>query len=183
MKKLINLLFFVGLITIFNASSCNKPDPEPELPTGENTAYYYLDGQLIIPKGYSNFPYSYIEPIEVGFCQEENRFYFSFNNLNERIHLYFKNAISNTEAIILNESNSGWNLCNNYNNVGILTLYDPSDDKYFFTENNTGAVTLNYLSSNQRQIKGTFEMDVYDSNGNVKHITDGHFNINLDTLR
>lgn len=184
MKNIFNLLFLVGIITVFNATSCNKPEPEPELPTGENTAYYYLNGQLIIPKGnYPGFGVPGIDPISLGYCTSGNSsFDITMTNKIEQLVLYFNNTINNLGSITLNESDSGWDLCNNVNNIGILSFYDPLDDLYYYTENNSGNINITYLSENKRQFKGTFEMDVYDTNGNVKHITDGHFNINVDTL-
>jgi len=171
MKKLINLLFFVGLITIFNASSCNKPDPEPELPTGENTAYYYLDGQLIIPETFSpGWGSPYIDGIT--FYNTSNGFEIHFS---ERTPYYVDISINN--QLIQNgnyqlNSNGSYGKLSLQNNIWVC----------YYTTDNSGNLKITYLSDNQRQIKGTFEMDVYDSNGNVKHITDGHFNINLDTL-
>ena len=42
---------------------------------------------------------------------------------------------------------------------------------------------ISYLSENKRHFKGTFKMTVYHENTSVeKHITQGHFNINLDTV-
>lgn len=171
MKNLINLLFFVGLITIFNASSCNKPDPEPELPTGENTAYYYLDGQLIIPETFSpGWGSPYIDGIT--FYNTSNGFEIGFRISSIDLDLFIDN-------LLIQNGNYQLNLTGSY---GILGL-NNNIWVYYYTTDNSGNLKITYLSDNQRQIKGTFEMDVYDSNGNVKHITDGHFNINLDTLR
>jgi hypothetical protein len=170
MKKLINLLFFVGLITIFNASSCNKPDPEPELPTGENTAYYYLDGQLIIPKTFSpGWGSPYIDGIT--FYNTSNGFRIGFRISSIDLDLFIDNLLIQNGNYQLN-SNSSYGKLSLQNDIWV----------YYYTTDNSGNLKITYLSDNQRQIKGTFEMDVYDSNGNVKHITDGHFNINLDTL-
>lgn len=184
MKKLINLLFFVGLITLFNASSCNKPDPEPELPTGENTAYYYLNGKLIIPSKSQPIIGPVSPALSYNSLNCANVLHSSELEINagndEYLVLSFKNGIESVGNISLAKCDDCFSC--DINSFGYLRLYSSIGTIDYFTRNNSGIVNITYLSVNNRQFKGTFEMVVYGNNGNVKHITGGHFDINLDTL-
>ena len=191
MKTLLKFSFLFILLSLLTTSSCNKPDPEPHptgenteppLPTGENTAYYYLDGQLVIPKGYTS-GVSFVKPIGYGGCMPESSRLIYFQNPTERLYIYFLNGIQTTGTIYLTTSNSGYDFCQNVNSIGMMDIRNTIESNYYFTQNNSGTVNITYLSENKRQFKGTFEMTVYNSNGIVSpHITGGHFNINLDTL-
>jgi hypothetical protein len=177
MKRFINLLFLFGLITVFNASSCNKPDPETELPTSENTAYYYLEGQLIVPTGRGIVPP--IIPAISFYNNSNNYFRLSFSSEDPSLDVdFYINGVITSITYFLNECTPS-NCDENYAHLSLPINHTWTD---FKTKDNTGNLKITYLSENKRQFKGTFEMDVYDSNGNVKHITGGHFNINLDTL-
>jgi len=72
MKKIFKyfILFFFPIFI----SSCIKPDQEPDivLPTEENTMYYYIDGQLIIPKDSSNFPYGITNDVAYSRCMDNS---------------------------------------------------------------------------------------------------------------
>lgn len=184
MKTLLKNIFFLGLITFFNASSCNKPDPKPELPTGENTAYYYLNGQLVVPSNSQPIIGPVISALSYSCSNCANVLYSCELEINagndEYLVMSFKNGIESVGNITLAKCEDCFSC--DINSFGYLRLYNSSGSIYYFTKNNSGTVNVTYLSANKQQIKGTFEMDVYDSNNNVKHITGGHFNINLDTL-
>ena len=177
MKNLIKFSVLVILFSLLTASSCEKP--EPPLPTGENTAYYYLDGQLIIPTGYTS-GVSFVKPIRIGYCsQPNNSFTINLSNYDESTYIFFLNGIQTAGNRYLSEKSETF--CESTNNIGCLQLWNPIT--LYYTQNNSGTVNITYLSENKRQFKGTFEMTVYNSNGIVSpHITGGHFNINLDTL-
>ena len=54
---------------------------------------------------------------------------------------------------------------------------------FYYTQEGSGIINITYLSEDKKHFKGTFEMTVFHENtGAEKHITKGHFNINLNTL-
>ena len=85
--------FLISILLLSLASSCNKPEPEPEqqLPTGENTMYYYIDGELYIPKASSNGGI-YSPAIGYGFCDSEH---ITFEIIaNSGIDIHFEGGIN-----------------------------------------------------------------------------------------
>ena len=53
----------------------------------------------------------------------------------------------------------------------------------WYTRSGSGYIQFDYVSPDKKKFKGTFEMTVYHSvTGEEKHITDGHFNININPL-
>jgi len=65
----------------------------------------------------------------------------------------------------------------------IHTGNDIWETQYYYTHDGTGTVEITYLSEDKKKFKGTFEMVVYlAGTGKEKHITNGHFNINLETI-
>ena len=64
---------------------------------------------------------------------------------------------------------------------GLDNLSDPEIVNYFKDAKKKGFPK--YLSDDKQHFKGTFEMIIYhETTGQEKHITEGHFNINLNTL-
>lgn len=162
-KKFIKILFSLGLVLLFNASSCNKPEPEPEnpLPTGENTMYYYLDGTLVIPNTYNNGGIV-TDAIGYGICLPIN------NNTtlstSRGLYISFLGGINSMGIIILNQSN--YDMCMVNDNHAMFSQSELWNDGIFhttpyYTQSHTGEVNITYLSPNKRQFKGTFWMDLY----------------------
>lgn len=176
--------FLISILLLSLASSCNKPQPEPEeqLPTGENTMYYYIDGELYIPKASSNGGI-YSPAIGYGLCFGDAN---TFDITTKNLHIQFYNGIQQIGKIILKQSN--YDSCQVFDNHALFHTKELWSDgiyhtTWYYTHDGTGEINITYLSANKRQFKGTFEMTVYHENTNVeKHITNGHFNINLDTL-
>ena len=167
------------LFTLINASSCNKPDPEPQLPSGENTVYYYLDGTLEIPVDNIEFN---TKAIKIYYCNQTNtsfQIYFTSSS-HSYLKFFLMNGIQNIGNIILNQGN--YSDCDSLNSFGYFYNEEWFSYYSYFSQNNSGTVNITYLSTDKKQFKGTFEMDLYDNNNSVKHITGGYFNINLDTL-
>jgi len=183
MKKIVYYFVLVTLMIFSTASSCKKPtETEEELPTGENTMYYYVNGELYIPKD-SNIGGWYAPAINYSICDIDSPT-FDIGTINLTLHFY--NGIQQIEEIILNQSH--YDLCQVFENHAFYGQKElGSDGVYhninYYTNDGSGAVNITYLSDDKRKFKATFEMTVYHEDTNAEiHITDGHFNINLDTL-
>jgi len=177
MKKLIYHFVLLSILIVSTATSCNKPD-EPTLPTGENTMYYYVDGNLTIPKGDL-----FYRAIGYSICDTDSP---TFDLTTFKLNYHFYNGIQQIGYITLNQSNS--DSCQTNNNNAYYSTKETDEDGNinsinYYTHDGSGIINITYLSENKRQFKGTFEMTVYhEVTGQEKQITEGHFNINLDTL-
>ncbi len=183
----------ITLLIIFSVlASCTKEEIIPDstiLPSGENTMYYYIDGGLYIPKSTLDLPFPNIPAISFYQCSNSESFRLETKNL----ELFFYEGIQQSEIAPINQYQSNQNTCEQTSNfaifynkvkVGIFENGDPAYDYVTLpTDNNAGMLNITWSSANHRQFKGTFEFTVYDEDGpkNI-HITDGHFDINLDTL-
>ena len=187
MKKTVYYLVFVMLMMLTTVVSCTitrgENDPEEqELPTGENTMYYYVDGKLYIPED-QNIGGMWAPAISYSIC-DINSSTFDLGTLNLLLH--FHNGIQQTGEITLNQSH--YDACQVRDNHAFYGQKELCDDGVFhnidyYTHDGSGTVNITYLSEDKRKFKGTFEMTVYHENTNEPiEITDGHFNINLDTL-
>jgi len=180
MKKTIYYFVLVGMVIFSIASSCKKPTKtEEQLPTGENTLYCYVDGNLYIPKTGNSVPP--VPAIYYSGCPNDSSFLITARD----ITLYFYNGIIQTGSIFLNQSN--FDACLVHSSHGYYTKEEVNNGiiftKFYYTHDGSGTIKITYLSNDKRKFKGTFEMTVYHEDTNEEiHITDGHFNINLDTL-
>jgi hypothetical protein len=177
MKNLKKIIVFVISFTIL---SCSKKEDETViLPTGENTAYYYVNGQLVIPKGYNDNG-TYNKPIEFGTCTPPNNstgIYFSTSDV--MLSFYFYQGLQTTGQIVQDEGGNN-TPCGYINSFSKYSIWDIN--QRFYTQTNSGTVTIETLSADRRKFTGTFQMTLYTSAGETVNITGGHFNINLDTL-
>lgn len=181
MKKTIYYFVLVSVIILSTAVSCKKPQAEleEELPTGENTMYCYIDEQLYIPEIGNTIPL--VPAIYYSVCSDG----ISLNIGADDVVFHFENGIQQTGIITLNQSN--YDTCWVLDNHAFYATTENVDGimltKLYYTHDGSGTVNITYLSENKRQFEGTFEMIVYHENtGVTKQITEGHFNINLDTL-
>lgn len=174
-------LKFICLIVIV-MFSCNKnEDNVPQLPTGENTAYYYLNGELIIPED-SSAGVTILKGINYGGCLPPNKSIdININRKGKRLSLGFINGIENIGNISLGIGS--YDFCNNTNSIGLFQIQDSNSQWFYYnSRNESGKINIIEISENKKQFKGTFEMNVFDTSGNEIKITNGHFNINLNTL-
>ena len=187
MKQII--LFLSIFLLVINFNSCKKKTEEKknELPTGENTFYCYIDGELYVPKG-DGWAIPKIKGLNYIKCDIDSPSFFirAYNVENKKaINIHFENGIENTGAITLMQSNydtCDMNTCNAYLAV-VENVNGISTSKWYFTHDGTGTVDITYLSNDKKHFIGTFDMIVYHEDTNAPiHITDGHFNINLNTF-
>jgi len=183
MKTLFYYFIIFSVLTLNIASSCNKPKEQEEtLPNGENTMYYYIDGNLTIPESSSSGGMT-IPAINYGICDIDSP---TFDIGTTNISFQFYNGISDVGVITLNQSN--YDTCQVFDNHGLYHASELWDDgiyhtTWYYTLDGTGEINITYLSEDKKHFKGTFQMTVYHMNtGSEKQITDGHFNINLNTL-
>jgi len=179
----LKLLILIITSSFLLGSSCSEQvEYEEQLPTGENTMYYYLNGVLTIPKG-NNEGGIYTPAIGYSYCYSDTP---SLNLSTFDILLHFHEGISQTGIITLN--NSSYEACDIMDNHAFCDTTELWEDgifhtTYYYTHNGTGEVNITYLSEDKQKFKGTFQMTVYrETTGETKEITEGHFNINLDTL-
>jgi len=182
MKKIFYYFAFTIVLMSTIASSCKKPkDEKSELPTGENTMYYYVDGVLHIPKG-QHIGGVWEPAISYSVCLHGG----SFDLVTLSFFIHFYNGIQSTGPILLNQGH--YDSCQVLDNHAIFVKKELGSDGIlhnidYYTHDGSGTINITYLSADKRKFKGTFEMTVYHENTNAEiHITDGHFNINLDTL-
>ena len=183
MKKTIYYFVLFSTFMLLTALSCKKQiEPEEQLPSGENTMYYYVNGELYIPRD-KNIGGMYAPAIGYSIC-DVNSSTFSLRTIN--LMLFFYEGIHETGSITLNQSH--YDTCQVHDNHAYYGQKElGSDGVYhnidYFTHDGSGTVNITYLSEDKRKFKGTFEMTVYHEDTDAEiHITDGHFNINLDTL-
>ena len=182
MKKIVFYLILISFSLISCNKDINEKEPEVVLPTGENTMYYYIDNALYIPKS-QNIGGSLSPAISYSVCDIDEPT-FDLTTLN--FVLFFYNGIQEEGTIILNQSNR--DSCQTTDNNAFYFTSEEWDDGIFhstayYTRDGTGEVNITYLSEDKRKFEGTFRMTVYHMNtGVTKEITNGHFNINLDTL-
>ena len=172
----------VLIYILLSLTACHKTnDVEDVLPQGENTMYCYLNGELYVPLGHVNGGFL-INAIEHSICLDDSSFSLAFTNRTlptpADIKLFFKGGINEEGVITLNEGH--YDICQNTNNFGRVYIPNNTSNAYY-TRNNSGSVIITEISLDKKQFKGTFEMTVY-KNGETKNITNGNFNINLDTL-
>ena len=181
MKKTIYYLALISILLLSTASSCTDDEPtEPQLPTGENTMYYYVDGELYIPEGSGGFLQPYTPAISYSICDE-----YSFDIYTLNFFLHFHNGLQEIGIVTLNQSH--YDTCQIPDNHSFITQKELENGIYhhihYYTHDGSGTVNITYLSDDKKHFKGTFQMTVYHEDTNEEiQITDGHFNINLDTL-
>ena len=179
MKKTIYYLILLFLMA--SNVSCIKSKEDTEDTTGENTMYFYVDGKLVISKDRN------IGGIITPAIRYQNCGNGTFGIISMSLHISFYQGINGIGKITLNQSH--YDTCQVFDNHAFFHGQKElgSDGIYhniaFYTHDGSGTVNITYLSPDKKHFKGTFEMTVYHENTNRPiHITDGHFNINLNTL-
>jgi hypothetical protein len=182
--NLIKSLLFLLVITF---TSCSKEE-FTSLPTGENTMYYYINGELYVPKAQGGFLDS-TPAIYLSDCYDSETFMLKTKNLG----IQFSDGIQQSSSSPLQAFQNNQDYCEQINSYAFYVkkvkvgLYEDGSPAYDYiknyTENNAGEINITWLSEDHRHFKGTFEFTVFDTTkGKDLSITNGHFDINLDTL-
>jgi len=157
------------------------------LPTGENTMYYYIDGDYYKPKGQFNLMYENYDAITYRKCHDTD----ATQIITKNLILNFPNGIHQLGEIHLSGFLADTNSCEQQNLAVYsddeehwIKYYDIGDtNTYYYSESNSGIINITALSPNHRQFEGTFDLFVYHPNtGKEVHFSKGHFDINVDTL-
>ena len=176
-------LFFLMLILMISSCSKNE-DNLVQLPSGENTAYYYLNGNLVIPQGFGSVP-PVIKAISCTGCTlPSDGIAIRLNNVNQVFKIFLKDGISMLGNFPLNIGTTNSDNCGFNNNFSFFTLrgYNGNPDTEYLTAQNSGEVVITTLSADKRKFTGTFRATLVDNTGATMQVTGGVFNINLDTL-
>ncbi|GEM_PF-2360119 len=187
MKAISKILFIFFFLLML--SSCrdklNNNIGEDGLPHGENSMYYYVDGQLVIPE--TNYMGSLILwAVSYNYCpaysqnsgalelMDSNGLFILITNLREGRHDFQQ---AHWESCYYSNGTSAFLDVEQTDPDGVVRTYP------WYTRPGSGYIQFDYVSPDKKKFKGTFEMTVYHSvTGEEKHITDGHFNINLEKL-
>ncbi len=178
-----NLYFLLTLTLIL--SCCNKKDDDPTLPpiaqlppatqTGANTAGCLVNGQVLLPKGYSqtgNLSCNYINELDFGlnFAEiiNDRSKIISVVSLNTNI----TNNLNVDIPLTVFASNS------KYGEFGILNP-DFTQESYTTTATVVGNLRITYYSASNAIIAGTFWFDAVNSNGVKVEVREGRFDMKL----
>ena len=179
------VLFFIPFLLTSCFDKLNDHIGEDGLPHGENTLYYYVDGALVIPK--TKFAGErWLYGISYSYCPQGTTNAGSLE-LSDSEHLYM--LITDLSQGRHDFQQEEYPLCNNVNGTSAFMVVREADStgnlshNDYYTRQGSGYIRFDYVSPDKRRFRGTFEMDLYcDLTHRTKHITDGHFNINLDKL-
>lgn len=125
--------FIFALILFSILISCSKKEDPIKLPTGENTAYYYLNGALVIPKGAGVVP-PVIKPITYGAClPPTSGSVLNLNNLTESLKLFIKPGITTIGTYTFSTGGTNIQTCiynNNFCHLSIRGTNGSTDTDY-----------------------------------------------------
>ncbi len=183
--KILLVIFSLSLTAVHCKDNLNQNIGDDGLPHGENTMYYYVDGKLVIPKtkhsgihtlyaiGYFTCPNDTPNEGILGIV-DSNHLWIFINDLTEGRHIFQQ---GHYDFCYMADGMSAFLDVEQTDPDGVVRTYP------WYTRPGSGYIRFTYVSPDKRKFKGTFEMTVYHSvTGEEKHITDGHFNINLDKL-
>jgi len=166
MKTVKNLFFFILIILLFNNASCEKPIIEP--PTGDNTFYCYINGELFVPKSCVS-----CVPFYQGYSMLEYDNYFTSRAYDQKKYtVYF--TIINWEVGTFNlQDSNGLMAPEDHNDINHAIII-KNGIKYLSKQ---GSGIVNFTVKTETDIKGTFEFTLYneDNPNDMIQVTNGHF--------
>ena len=155
------------------------------LPYGENSLYYYEDGHLVIPKTIHSIEFT-IPDISYFLCPQGTANAGGLE-LSDSEDLYM--LISNLNVGRYECGYGDFPVCDYADGTSAVLFREERDSignyrTYAYTTRpGSGYIQIDYVSPDKRRLRGRFEMTLYcDVTGRTKHITDGHFNLNLNKL-
>ena len=183
--KILLVLFSLSLTAVHCKDNLNQNIGDDGLPHGENTMYYYVDGKLVIPE--TKYAGTHIRyAIGYRYCVsisphagwlilvDSNKLRIMISDISEGRHDFHQ---AHYDLCNIPDGTCAFLDVKQTDPDGVVRTYS------WYTRPGSGYIRFTYVSPDKRKFKGTFEMTVYHSvTGEEKHITDGHFNINLDKL-
>lgn len=176
--KITELLFFKTLLTlfVFVLFSC-EDNTNTNDSTGSDTFSCYINGELYTPSAGTGINGGDIRPFAWAFTNlnnPNNPMFFSIGSSGEYTTslvsvnpVVGENTLNQELDDIIDFSNSGMIVLNN------LIFYNTKDNQ------NNGTITFTELTDNNAV--GTFECTLYNDAGEELNITNGKFNLSLDS--
>lgn len=162
------------LVTTLN-SSCE--DVNTNESTGNDTFSCYINGDLYIPSAGTGIGGGDIRP-----------FNWSYSNLDNPSNPYFfkiKGGGKYTLSIVSITPKLGKNILTqelddtvDFSHSGMIV---KNEIEFFNTRNNQENGYVNFTELSETKAKGTFECTLYDENGKELKVTQGKFNLSLDS--
>ncbi|QTE24289.1 hypothetical protein [Polaribacter cellanae] len=165
---------FLFAVTLFNCEGSNLNTNES---TGNDSFSCYINGKLYTPSAGTGINGGDIRPFSWSYTNLNNpniSYYFNLSSLGEyRTELYIVNP-----KIGVNLISQKLNNTSDFTHSGMIIkndriIYNTKDNQ------NNGTVTLTEISEN-RAI-GTFDCTLYNDNGDELKVTEGKFNLSLDS--
>ena len=153
MKKIIYIFLLITIISSISISCIKqeKKEKKEELPTGENTMYYYVDDKLVIPQvNYSDW----VTPaINFYYCDSSHT---TFKLYTLNIDFHFENGIQHSGIISFNQSN--YDMCQTPGNHAFIHVKELQSDNIvhnvlYYTHEGSGTINITYLSSDKKHLK------------------------------
>jgi len=178
-------LLFLSFLFVSCWKKLSEPPHNDGLPHGENTWYYYVDGRLVIPKT-KWAGESWLYAVSYAHCPQGS---VNAGGLELRDSEHFYMLIANLSPGRHDFQQEDYPLCDNPNGSSAFLIVEEADStgnlrhNAYYTTPGSGYIQIDYVSPDKRRLRGRFEMTLYcDVTGRTKHVTDGHFDLNLDKL-
>lgn len=167
------------LLLLITLTSCEDNNPNPTNDSvGDDTFSCYVNGQLYTPTaGTSGFNGGYIRP-----------FYWTYTNLNDpNTPMYFKiNSLGEyTTSLVLVEPKLGENNLTeeprdivDFSYSGMIV---KNERIFYSTKNNQNNGSVIFTELTDTKAVGTFECNLYNDKGDELKVTQGKFNLSLDS--
>ncbi|MFK8059680.1 MAG: hypothetical protein AB8B78_06255 [Polaribacter sp.] len=166
------LLLFA--ITLF---SCEGNNINTNESTGNDTFSCLVNGKLYTPSAGTSINGGDIRPFSWSYTNLNNPnipYYFNLSSLGEyRIELYIVNP-----KIGINLISQKLNNTSDFTNSGMII---KNDIIFYNTGNNQNNGTVIFTEFSETRAIGTIECILYNDNGDKLKVTDGKFNLSLDS--
>jgi len=172
-------LLLKTLLLLATTLNCNCEDNNTNDSTGDDSFSCDMNGQLYIPSAGTGIGGGDIRP-----------FAWSYSNLDDPTVPYFFNlgGIGNyTVALYLVNPSVGENILNeqlddtiDFTHSGMIV---KNSNEFYNTRNNQNNGYVNFTEFSETKVVGTFECILYDEDGNELRVTNGKFNLSLDSKK
>ena len=167
----------VTLLLLATTLNCNCEDNNTNDSTGDDSFSCDMNGQLYIPSAGTGIGGGDIRP-----------FNWSYSNLDDPTnpdYLKIRGGGAYTLSINIINPELGENSLNEElihqfetEHSGMIVL---NSDNFYNTRNNQDNGTVNLTELSETKAIGTFECTLYDEDGNELRVTNGKFNLSLDS--
>ncbi|WGH74390.1 DUF6252 family protein [Tenacibaculum tangerinum] len=184
--NILKTVLLFAVIIFFNCSNNDDSIEQDQLPpitqTGANTFGCVVNGKVIIPKDGIGVPQP--KGINVYYFQNNN-FVIDAANLKDsnrdRIYLYVNNLTSTgTYSFGVSNGQGTSTFEPDFPHCWVRTFDNANGSKRYFSNLNSGSITVTYFDANNHIVAGTFQLTVANENdtNDVIEITEGRFDVN-----